>query len=260
MHHCYITTRFSIADAGYAAWRQASTPQALYAPERLRAKMAAFTRITVPTVLAQTHRAWRWLVAAGQGLPEVYRAQLRRLCARDRRITLVFVDSMRAYHRTLSGWLARRAPRWLCVRLDDDDGLHPQALAALSRRATQMPVGSVLSFSRFVPVRLDAQHRLWRAKCEQHETRRVTALGCAGVGFDLTRESHWQLSDRRRVEFLAQPPQLLYCGAGTDTGRPFPAQAARELSLATWCGAVAQRTSSICIGVRRRARAASTPP
>lgn len=139
-----IQTRFSIADAltkTYKITRALATPgdadtlkAALWAPSRLSRKLAVFNAMTAPCVRAQTHPHWEWRIYTSADLPCL--DALRALAAADSRITIHFalrtpddlVADANAWLSEAALWGDGRVPLGT-MRLDDDDGLPPTALA-----------------------------------------------------------------------------------------------------------------------------------
>lgn len=139
-----IQTRFSIADARtqtFKITRALETPgdadtlkASLWAPSRLSRKLAVFNAVTAPCIRAQTHTHWEWRIYTSADLPCL--DSLRALAAADSRITIHFVlrtpddlvTDANTWLNEAATWSDGRVPLGT-MRLDDDDGLPPTALA-----------------------------------------------------------------------------------------------------------------------------------
>lgn len=233
---CLIQTRFSIADARtqtFRITRALAVPDAdvlkvqLWSPSRLSRKLAVFTSVTAPCVLAQTHKHWEWRIYTSADIPCM--AALRTLASSDPRISIVVVESTpEALVADADAWLTE-ASAWKdgraalgTMRLDDDDGLPPTALQeanALLAGADAPPFAGfralhALVLSDAVPPAVSVSRE------REFERRFVLASGLTALRGNVhAAGSHATLADRARVVTFDAPILQTSDPASCDTAR-----------------------------------------
>ncbi|PZX56228.1 putative rhamnosyltransferase [Cereibacter changlensis] len=128
--------RFSLLGKG--DWKTFATPdqtpdaafleaqaKALFAPDRLEARLKSFEHITLASLAAQTDPGFTFIVLASKLMPPDYRRRLKALCAAAPQVCLRFFEPVTAYaaQRRVFRELELSYPDVLQFRLDDDDGL-----------------------------------------------------------------------------------------------------------------------------------------
>jgi len=144
--HVSFITRFSIlAEPGTQGWHMTRTitdmeqyRAALFSPARLNAKFQMFEKVTLPSVMAQTSRAFDWHIFTAEALPAPFLARLRTVTAPyATHITIHTVDGMKSFRSGVNeiceGLKARFGEIGFATsRLDDDDGVGPRIVERLS--------------------------------------------------------------------------------------------------------------------------------
>ena len=98
----------------------------LYAPERMELRFRHFECLTLPSIAAQQHRDFTFLIVVGESLPEAYRARLHDLTATVPQIRIVAQPPMRhrtAMQRAIKQELGEDDTDSIQFRLDDDDAV-----------------------------------------------------------------------------------------------------------------------------------------
>ena len=103
----------------------------MYSDDRLNTKFDAFEHVTVPSINGQTHKNYTWHVVHSPHLPEKYMDRLRRIAQTTPNMNLVPVDDFSQLIPALSGVLP--SSKFVSVRLDDDDALHPGYFSLLAK-------------------------------------------------------------------------------------------------------------------------------
>lgn len=128
----------------------------LYATPRLTRRLHSFKRLTLASVRAQTDQDFVLLVLTSPQLPGWARQQLEELCAGCDNVQLIVSDAPTA-DEALAGPLAAigaLGDQIVQFRLDDDDALHVNYVAALrenAHRMRELPAFAV-SFARNLAV------------------------------------------------------------------------------------------------------------
>ena len=104
----------------------------MYSTDRMNTKFNAFEHITVPSINAQTNKNYIWYVSHSPHLPEPYASKLKRIAATTPNMQLLPIDH---YSQLLSAMeKVLPAEKFINVRLDDDDALHPDYFNILSSK------------------------------------------------------------------------------------------------------------------------------
>jgi hypothetical protein len=143
-----LTTPFSIYryPSGFAAKHQPHIKTRedymnhMYSDDRLNTKFDAFEHVTVPSINAQTHKNYTWNVVHSPHLPEKYMDRLRRIAQTTPNMKLISVNDFSQFNSAVSGLLP--SSKFINVRLDDDDALHPGYFSLL---ASNYKPGRILS-------------------------------------------------------------------------------------------------------------------
>jgi hypothetical protein len=160
--HVSFITRFSIlAEPGTQGWHMTRTitdmeqyRAALFSPARLNAKFQMFEKVTLPSVMAQTSRAFDWHIFTAEALPAPFLARLRTVTAPYAiYITIHTVDGMKSFRSGVNeiceGLKARFGENGFATsRLDDDDGVGPRIVERLSD--PKYKPGTVVLFAKLV--------------------------------------------------------------------------------------------------------------
>ncbi len=121
----FVMTRFNIASPGR---EEAIRTQ----PGWLDGRFDLFERFCLPSVLAQTSRAFRWIIYFDRDTPEPYRQRIGQL-SRDGAFVPYFTPLFPAdgWRRSLIETFAPKADLVLTTRLDNDDALARDFVARL---------------------------------------------------------------------------------------------------------------------------------
>lgn len=134
-----VMTRFSVYSHGSSMLKNTQKNikndntylSRIYDPARLDAKMKAFKNITLPSILSQSYKNLVWNIYTSPQLPEKYMNMLKGLI-KDPRIHLKIVNNMDQANGDYGRQL-KKYSKYISVRLDDDDGLHPQYFKLLAK-------------------------------------------------------------------------------------------------------------------------------
>lgn len=122
----------------------------LYEPARMEQRFRSFQLLTLPSLKAQRHPDFQFVVLTSPAMPQIFRDRLERLCAADKRLHLLVSDET-GVNEALAPLLARIAEggrhRLVQFRLDDDDCLGVEYTAALHRAAQACRDYDVFAFS-----------------------------------------------------------------------------------------------------------------
>jgi hypothetical protein len=255
-----IQTRFSIADARtqtFKITRALETPgdvdslkSTLWAPARLSRKVAVFSAMTAPCVLAQTHAHFEWRIYTSDGLPCI--DALRALAAADPRVTIRIalrtpddlVADANAWLSEAKTWNDGRVPLGT-MRLDDDDGLPPTALAEAVALADFRDPPPFAGFKSLHSLLLadDDPTKISVSRIRDVETRFVLASGlsalCGAEGFSANVHAggnHATLMERARVHIFESSLLQTSDPTSCDTARTSKrgAEDFEPLSMANW--------------------------
>lgn len=122
----------------------------LYEPARMEQRFRSFQLLTLPSLKAQRHPDFQFIVLTSPAMPQIFRDRLERLCAEDTRLHLLVSDAP-GVNEALAPLLAQLAEggrhRLVQFRLDDDDCLGAEYIAALHRAAQACRDYEVFAFS-----------------------------------------------------------------------------------------------------------------
>ncbi|MGY6548081.1 MAG: glycosyltransferase [Roseinatronobacter sp.] len=131
-----VVVRFSyVAEAGFQLSRGGidQVRRTLYAPDRLERRFRLFEALALPSLLAQTDPDFTLAVLIGADFPPDARARLARLIAPLRAARLIALppeNNFKATKQVIETCLAPAATHVLSIRLDDDDALGRDVIAA----------------------------------------------------------------------------------------------------------------------------------
>lgn len=129
-----LVTRFNLRIQGIAADKRG---QQVLTREWMDERLDIFERFCFPSVLHQTEQRFRWLVLLAEGTDGGAIARLERLRDRMSNLELVFVPPVASavdLAEPVSRWVHPDTGILVTTRLDNDDGLHEDALAAVRAR------------------------------------------------------------------------------------------------------------------------------
>jgi len=95
----------------------------LYSDDRMYNRFKSFTRITVPSIKAQTYKNYKWLLFYSEKMPAKYFEKLRHSLKDILNYELIPVESVIDAEHIFTNY-PKRQP-YITLRIDDDDGLHP---------------------------------------------------------------------------------------------------------------------------------------
>lgn len=136
-----VVIRFSyVADGGFRLSRDGldAVRATLYAADRLERRFRLFEALTLPSLLGQTDPDFTLAVLVGDDFPADSRARLAKLIAPMRDAQIVALPPHNNYKATKAAIEACRraeATHILSIRLDDDDALGRDVIAAQKRIA-----------------------------------------------------------------------------------------------------------------------------
>jgi hypothetical protein len=130
-----LITRFNLRMEG-GTWDRDQAGRPVLTDDWMEDRWRLFTEYCLPSVIGQSCRDFEWLVYFDDGTSDVYRRQLREIREEHGILSAVFVPSFGDFVRHLVGWVADhpdKAGHLISSRLDNDDVLHPEAMARIQR-------------------------------------------------------------------------------------------------------------------------------
>lgn len=120
----------------------------LYAPDRLEERFYFFEKICLPSLKWQSDQDFRFAIFTSPDLPEPYQRRLKQVTEAVPQIEIVY-DTAAHINDAIHPWMARQdsvqANRTLHFRLDDDDALSTDFVAALHEHMDRVPENSIIS-------------------------------------------------------------------------------------------------------------------
>lgn len=175
-------------------------------------KFHAFENITVPSIKAQHYRNLKWIIFYSPKMPVIYLKKLR-AAVRGLQTDLIAIGNMKEANRRFSEYSKARA--YITVRLDDDDGLHPEYFKRIQDKANH---GAIFGTGR--------GYRLSRKNgqlvgCQDKYAPRFLSIGLAQVGNDVNKLGNHNLIHKRFPEasHIDGDMYLVFAGEATDTKR-----------------------------------------
>ena len=110
----------------------------LYAPERMKLRFGHFETLTLPSIRAQTHAGFTFLVVTGQNIPSQWLEHLHNITADVPQAKIVQIAPKRqrlAMHDVIQQELAEDDPGSVQFRLDDDDAVAVNFVGSIHRFA-----------------------------------------------------------------------------------------------------------------------------
>jgi hypothetical protein len=219
----YFITRFSIYDPQFGGFRiskdydQKEYEKRLFAKDRLNSKFDTFENITIPSILKQSCKNWKWLIYTSDRLPDEYMKRLRMLVKDYINIELITVKDFRDFFEKDLSY--DYGSSFATVRIDDDDGLNNFYVDKLQQYSKN--IGSIISFTEGVLVK---RVKECLVKGEKVSEKNI-ALGMAGIGIKIYNlGSHTTINEKYNVIYDSTPNMFyLNCSPFTDTNRGFTA-------------------------------------
>lgn len=217
----HFITRFSILDPDFRGFRLSSDydarryGQLLFDRRRLDHKFDTFKQITLPSVTAQSHTNWKWIIYTSDLLPPEYAAKLNECVAPYPGIGVRAVRSFAEFFKRSQSY--DYGDSFATVRLDDDDGVGPVFVERLQRYAGSP--GTVVCFTEGRLVKLTRG----RVLVGEAFSEKNSALGLSGIGLNIYNcGRHTDIDSRFPVIYDSTPEMLLLCCSPfTDTRRGF---------------------------------------
>jgi GR25 family glycosyltransferase involved in LPS biosynthesis len=219
----HIFTRFSICDKSYTGLRvtkREDYESFLFSRERLDYKFTCFEKVTVPSVFAQQHTNWHWIIYISTKLPLAYRIRLESTLGHRDNIYIVAVESMRECVNHRKAYLTPRLGNsYITIRLDDDDGLQSAFLSRLTQYRSFY--GSIISFPNGREYTVDENGGIVLGKTVSNKNN---AQGLAAVNMDILQcGNHTKVNEAYNVVYdHADEAYMIACSPiYTDTCRLF---------------------------------------
>lgn len=197
MQH-FILTRFNIASPGREAPIRNS-------PGWLERRFDLFEMYCLPSMAAQQHGAYRWLIYFDEETPQAFR---ERIAAAQARVPFdaIFVGPFRASLAAsdIAARLTSQEGRLVTTRLDNDDAIADDFLATIRAEAERHPDGTILNFPRGVAL---SGGRLYTAADDSNPFTSLVerASGAATIWA----APHTELAKRFPLRQVAAPPSWL---------------------------------------------------
>ena len=215
----YILTRFSIYDPATRSFQMARGEQdkyksILFDPKRLDYKLKSFEKITLPSVVNQTNKNYKWYIFASSYLPEQYKKRLCQLTKKYSRIQCKFIPSFKEFNQ----WKPEPNVSSYCtIRLDDDDGLHTSFFQQLQKYKkynkciVSFPMGKRVSIQN------------GNIKYGSVYKARNIAIGLCAIGMNIYHcGEHTKVHQKYKVFYNNTPRMyLINCSPYCDTKRGF---------------------------------------
>jgi len=137
----------------------------LYAPERMELRFRHFEALTLPSIAAQTHPDFTFLIVIGERMPEPFLTRLRDLTASVPQIKIVAREPMKhrlALQLAIQEELGDNNEETIQFRLDDDDAVgvdfvaHSRSIIRRTGRLRRKTPRMVIDFNAGYSVTLSA--------------------------------------------------------------------------------------------------------
>jgi hypothetical protein len=182
---------------------------ALFNTARLDNKFALFDKMTYPSVKNQTYKHFTWLIYASPQLPAAYKSKLEKYEGPN--IKIIYVNNFKEMDADIKAQI--KAESFTTIRLDDDDGLHPEYLEMLNKYESEK--GAIIS----------APHGRWyrlrdgEVQIRKRINQKNLALGLAAVGFNIHKAgNHMTVHEKHRVIYDNMPDAFVRsCSALSNT-------------------------------------------
>ena len=207
--HTYILTRFSIFDPKYkhfnltdlTHYNRHGYKSKLFSSRRLDFKFKVFEKMTLPTVIHQTHKDYTWYIYTSNILPEKYKKKLLKLTEKHPQIKCKFIESFKEFTFTPD----KEGP-YCTVRLDDDDGLNPHFFKNLQKY--KHLDGCIISHSHGLKYRLkEGNVDLGSAIVYKN-----IALGLCAIGKNIYDcGAHTEIAENHKVIYDETPKMYYLC-------------------------------------------------
>lgn len=197
-------TRYSILDETCTAFRNTNITD----ERRLDFKRKIFSTITLPSVVKQTDKNWKWIIYAGSWLKDKEFEKWLYEDA-DKRIVVRFVDSYKEFLELSDIDSIGNTT----VRLDDDDALAPSFISKLRKYEDQL-IYQIISFPN---------GRKFKGKERKDHVQKNIALGLSRINGNIYRCGNHSKIDQKFNVFYDESPRmyLLCCSDFCDTKRKF---------------------------------------
>lgn len=154
-----VFTRFSILDCDATNWKMSrnngcdALKSKLFDEARLHAKFTVFEQMTLPSIVNQTYKNYKWIIYTNHGpsqaidkphLPEKWMDHLRSLTDPHANIEIHQVNNVKESSSHMNHYLDNQNGVYFSMRLDDDDALHPLFFQNLTKYANE-PNGTIVS-------------------------------------------------------------------------------------------------------------------
>ena len=217
----HFLTRFSIYDPHVKAWQlnkrhdDSTYKKKLFDPKRLDYRINNFAKVSLPSILAQKNKEWKWHIGISEQLPKKYKDKLNSLC-QDDRIFIYEVDNVPSFVDICD----QTENSYATVRLDDDDGLNENFCSILIKYEDE--INKIISFPNGQSIILDNNNILYGKKIFYKNI----ALGLSAINFNIFRSGNHNLVFQKYSVIYDETPEMYYlnCGEYCDTQRSFVIQ------------------------------------
>ncbi len=218
----YFITRFSVLDHGHKSFNltrdnnELDYAVKLFSTERMGEKFEVFEKVTLPSVLSQTNKEYKWLIFASNYLPQIYKERLANLLDQHAQIELRFVESFKEIGNILKTYPLEK--NYATVRLDDDDGIGKKLVELLQLYKDKDQ--SIISFPYGNQYKLENGAVL--VSENDHFVQKI-ALGLSAINMNIQNcGNHKEVDQHYRVIYNdTRGMYLLFCSPLTDTARKF---------------------------------------
>jgi len=168
----------------------------IYSSERMNNKLHAMQHITIPSIKAQSYKNLEWYIYTSPKVPSDILNRLHELL-RDSRFHIKVVADDKECRNDFSKQL-KKYKKYISVRLDDDDGFHPQYFDLLSRSYSPGRV-------------LNPRHGLKIKLSEDLDTMRYVPLyrkfAASGLGF--AQGNVYSLGNHTKINSKIEPHNII---------------------------------------------------
>ncbi|WP_282029921.1 glycosyltransferase [Paracoccus marcusii] len=104
----------------------------IYEPERMARRFSTFEKITIPSIMSQSEKKFRYVVISSSAMPDNYKDRLKIICGKCSQIELIFAESKNLSEEInpVLNKIKSDGDHAVQFRLDDDD--------AISRRYVEL--------------------------------------------------------------------------------------------------------------------------